>query len=374
MPHILVVIGTRPEAIKMLPVIKAIRSLDTMRLTVVVTGQHREMLEPAFRVFDETYDINLDIMQPAQTLAQVTATILTEMSDLLARTQPDMVLVHGDTTTAFSAALAAFYARIRVGHVEAGLRSADMDNPWPEEFNRIAIDSFADMMFAPTEVARANLHHESNASGDVFVTGNTGIDALQFVAHRLDTSETLRDDMHRRYSFLDDNARLVLVTGHRRESFGDGFEGICDGIIELARRKDVQIVYPVHLNPQVRETVMTRLRDLNNVFLIEPVDYIDIVYLMQRALFVMTDSGGIQEEAPALGRPVLVLRDVTERPEGITEGVVRLVGTDPAAIVAQASLLLDDPQEYARRARAIFPYGDGEAAPRIADLLSARLS
>lgn len=363
--RVVTVFGTRPEGIKMMPVVRALRSSSRLSQLVCVTGQHRQMLDQVFAAFGEAPDIDLDIMAPNQTLGDITARVLQSLGAVLEREKPDLVLVHGDTTTAMAAALAAFYARVPVGHVEAGLRSHDLQRPWPEEFNRVAVDAIAALMFAPTESAAANLGREYNRQGKVIVTGNTGIDALLYVARRIRDEAPLRAGIEARYPFLDAGRRLVLVTGHRRESFGDGFQRICDGLASVAGRDDVQLVYPVHLNPQVQGVVAERLRGRRNIHLIAPVDYVDMVYLMQRAALIVTDSGGIQEEGPALGKPVLVMREVTERPEALTTGVVKLIGTDPALMRREVDALLDDPGEYDRRAVPVFPYGDGSAAARI---------
>jgi UDP-N-acetylglucosamine 2-epimerase len=363
--HVLVIFGTRPEAIKMMPVVRAIRASDKLRQTVCVTGQHRQMLDQVFAAFDEKPDLDLDIMVPKQTLGEITATVLIRIGQLLAERKPDLILVHGDTTTAMAAAMAAFYAQVPVGHVEAGLRSFDLLRPWPEEFNRVTIDALAALSFAPTDGAAANLSREYNQNSKVLVTGNTGIDALLFSAARIRNEASLRAEIASRYAFLDDRRKLILITGHRRESFGDGFQRICDGLISIAERPDVQLVYPVHLNPQVQVTVQQRLSSRPNIHLVPPVDYLDMVYLMQRADILVTDSGGLQEEGPALGKPVLVMRDVTERPEVVALGAARLVGTDPSLMRREVDVLLDDGAEYARRAVPVFPYGDGNAALRV---------
>lgn len=368
-PRVLIAIGTRPEAIKMIPVVQAGRAAG-LTITVAVTGQHRQMLDQVFAAFGERPDLDLDLMTAGQTLPQLTAAVLTSMSEVIIRLSPDVVLVHGDTTTAMASALAAFYARVAVGHVEAGLRSFDLDRPWPEEFNRVAIDCFAQWMFAPTLSAAENLASEYGGARQVFVTGNTGIDALLAMARRLDTERELLSAVAARYRFLDASRRLVLVTGHRRESFGGGFQRICQALAELALRDDIQILYPVHLNPNVRTVVHQHLGSLKNLFLIEPVDYVEMVYLMKRAAILLTDSGGIQEEGPALGKPVLVMRDVTERPEALLTDVVRLVGTDVSRVVGEVSLLLDSGDEYRARSMAVFPYGDGTAAPQIVEILA----
>lgn len=364
--HVLLVFGTRPEAIKMLPVVKALRERASLRTTVAVTGQHREMLDQVFAAFGERPDVDLDLMSPGQTLTDVTVRVLSRLAEVYEAQKPDLVLVHGDTTTAMAAALAAFYARVPVGHVEAGLRSHDLQRPWPEEFNRVAVDAVADFLFAPTEVSAANLRRESPRERTVVVTGNTGIDALLYTAGRVgpEVLETLE-------AVPAPDKKLVLVTGHRRESFGGGFDRICDGIARIAARDEVQVIYPVHLNPQVKTVVTERLGGRANVHLIAPVDYQQMVALMKRADVILTDSGGIQEEGPALGKPVLVMREVTERPEALETGVVSLVGTDPDLMAREVFRLLDDAAYYRERARPVFPYGDGTAARQIADIIEA---
>lgn len=368
--RVFLVIGTRPEAIKMLPVAQALRA-TALETTIVVTGQHKEMLDQAFDCFGETPDVDLGLMTHGQTLAGITSLVLTRMSELIEQARPDVVLVHGDTTTAMASAMAAFYARTRIGHVEAGLRSFDLARPFPEEMNRVFIDGVADFLFAPTETARDNLAAEYGR-GKVYVTGNTGIDALLSVSARLDADASASARFAERYAL--DDRDLVLVTGHRRESFGDGFENICRGLVALARRPNVRVIYPVHLNPNVRTVVRERLAGIPNVTIVDPVDYLDMVFLMKRAKILLTDSGGIQEEGPALGKPVFVMRDVTERPEALTTGVVTLIGADADRIENDVGALLDDPALYETRARAVFPYGDGTAARRIATILSEELS
>ncbi|MGE0056200.1 MAG: non-hydrolyzing UDP-N-acetylglucosamine 2-epimerase [Hyphomicrobium sp.] len=372
--RIMVVFGTRPEAIKMMPVVLELRKRPGFHPVVVSTGQHRTMLDQVFSLFGESPDIDLDIMTPGQTLSDITGRVLQEMSKVYAGQRVDRVLVHGDTTTAMAAALSAFYARVPIGHVEAGLRSYDLSRPWPEEFNRVAIDCIADMMFAPTKLSAGNLRNEYNRQGEILVTGNTGIDALMFVSGRLDRDVGLVKKCERKFKFLNPERRLVLVTGHRRESFGDGFQQICDGLLSIAGRGDVEVVYPVHLNPNVRSVVQKRLSGHDAIHLIEPVEYLDMVYLMKRAHILLTDSGGIQEEGPALGKPVLVMRDVTERPEAVSLGAVELVGCDPKRIRSAIDRLLDDRNEYHRRAKPCFPYGDGTAARRIVDAISEKIA
>lgn len=372
--HVLVVFGTRPEGIKMLPVVKALRGIHHLQTTVVVTGQHREMLDQVFSAFDERPDIDLNLMVPNQTLAGITANVILRMTDVLNDLKPDVILVHGDTTTAMATAIAGFYCRCRVGHVEAGLRTHDLQRPWPEEFNRVAIDAIADYLFAPTASARDNLQSEYNQRGRILVTGNTGIDALLFISDAIDRDTVLQKKLAARYDYLDLNRNLVLVTGHRRESFGEGFQRICDGLISIAERPDVEVLYPVHLNPAVRAVINDRLNGRSNIRLIEPIEYLDMVYLMKRAKILVTDSGGIQEEGPALGRPVLVMRDVTERPEALSTGVVKLIGTDPVRMRSEVDLLLDDGERYQSLARPVFPYGDGTAATKIAEFIGKELT
>ena len=367
-PLVLIVIGTRPEAIKMLPAVRALREAG-IALRLIATGQHRELVDQAFAAFDEKPDRDLGLMAAGQSPSDVAARVMPAVARLIEAERPRLMLVHGDTTSAMAAALAAFHAGVPVGHVEAGLRSHDLGRPFPEEFNRIAIDAVASLLFAPTEGAAANLRRESPRERTILVTGNSGIDALLHVAGRLDGGE-----LERAGPTLDPGKRLILVTGHRRESFGPGFERICAALARLADRGDVEIVYPVHLNPNVREAVTARLARHPNIRLIAPVGYVEMVALMQAAAIILTDSGGVQEEAPALGRPVLVMRETTERPEAVALGAARLVGTDPDRIVREASLLLDDPAELVARSRPVFPYGDGRAAPRIAAAVAEFLS
>lgn len=366
----MVAFGTRPEAIKMAPVVHALRAHPDLEPVVVVTAQHRHMLDQVLEIFGIAPDADLDIMQPGQTLPDITARILQKMTPVLAALQPDLVLVHGDTSTTLATAMAAFYARIPLGHVEAGLRTGNMQAPWPEEMNRRLVAPLCDLHFAPTTSARDNLLREGIPAGRIRVTGNTVIDALLEVDARLRGESDLRKAMAARFPFLDPARRLVLVTGHRRENFGGGFERICQALAEIARREDVQVVYPVHLNPNVQEPVRRLLSGLSNVHLIEPLEYLPFVYLMQQAHLILTDSGGVQEEAPSLGKPVLVMRETTERPEAVEAGTVALVGTDRQRIVRALSRLLDDPAEYSRMAAAHNPYGDGSAAIRIGEAIS----
>jgi UDP-N-acetylglucosamine 2-epimerase len=367
----MVVFGTRPEAIKMAPVVAALKATPGIETLVAVTAQHRQMLDQVLELFDIVPDDDLDVMAPGQALPDLFGRILTGMTGVLERRRPDLVLVHGDTSTTLATAMAAFYAKVDVGHVEAGLRTGDMTAPWPEEGNRRLTAPLTRLHFAPTDLSRANLLAEGIAADSIHVTGNTVIDALLAVVARIKDDTALATELASRFPFLDASRRLVLVTGHRRENFGDGFEQICRALHDLATRDDVQLVYPVHLNPQVQEPVNRILAGNANVHLIAPQDYLPFVYLMSRAHVILTDSGGIQEEAPSLGKPVLVMRDTTERPEAITAGTVRLVGTDRARITAEVARLLDDVNEHALMARAHNPYGDGQAAVRIARLVAS---
>ncbi len=367
----MVVFGTRPEAIKMLPVVRELRRNPSFETVVVVTAQHRELLDQVLELFGEKPDVDLNLMMPGQSLAALTARVLTSMSELIRTSRPDLVLVHGDTTTAMASALAAFYEGARIGHVEAGLRSNDLGRPWPEEFNRVTIDSISALRFAPTDAAAENLDREYTNGARTVVTGNTGIDALLYISGRLDADPVLRHTFEARHDYITPGRRLVLVTAHRRESFGGGFRDICDALLRLASRSDVDIVYPVHPNPNVRTTVLDLLSGHPRIRLIDPVGYAEMVYLMKRASVLLTDSGGLQEEGPALGKPVLVLRDVTERPEAVATGVVELVGTNPERISSRVERLLDDPVAYAACARVAFPYGNGTAARAIVDAIES---
>lgn len=367
----MVVFGTRPEAIKMAPVVTALKATPGIETLVAVTAQHRQMLDQVLELFALAPDDDLDLMAPGQTLPDLFGRILTGMSGVLAARKPDLVLVHGDTSTTLATALAAFYAKVPVGHVEAGLRTGDLQAPWPEEANRRLTAPLSSLHFAPTARSRDNLLAEGIEAAQVHVTGNTVIDALLSVVARFEAEPALAGELAARFPFLDPSRRLVLVTGHRRENFGEGFEQMCLAIRELAERGDTQVVYPVHLNPNVQEPVNRILGGVDGVRLIEPLDYLPFVYLMSRAHLILTDSGGIQEEAPSLGKPVLVMRDTTERPEAVDAGTVRLVGTDRARIVSEASRLLDDGDAHAAMARAHNPYGDGQAAARIARIIAA---
>jgi len=380
---IALVVGTRPEVIKMAPVWFALRESEQLSPLLISTGQHREMLDQAFGVFGIKPDIDLGLMQPGQTLPALTAKVLTSMTEVLQAEQPSAVLVQGDTTTVLGTTLAAFYARIPVGHVEAGLRTHNFEAPWPEEMNRRLTDPISRWCFAPTEWSAANLVAERIPGAAVHVTGNTVVDALLWVRAKVAQARFSVDDLALRCKipnyfqkkFLrQPDRRFVLITGHRRESFGQGFEQICHAIAELARRHpNLGLLYPVHLNPQVQEPVRRILGDNPRVALLPPLDYQDFIWLMDRCHFVLSDSGGVQEEAPSLGKPVLVMRDTTERPEGVTAGTCRLVGTNSERIVREADILLGDAEEYARRSALKNPYGDGFASKRIVDILDKSL-
>lgn len=370
---ILAVFGTRPEAIKMAPVVNALKGRpDRFSCVVCVTAQHREMLDPVLDLFSIAPDHDLNLMRPGQGLHDVSTAVLRELPAVLEMERPGLVLVHGDTTTTMTATLAAYYARVPIGHVEAGLRTGNKYAPFPEEINRKVTGAIADLHFAPTRAAKENLLREGIPEGSIVVTGNTVIDALLSVVDRLKRDPALAKRMETEFPFLDPSKKLILVTGHRRENFGEGFENICRALAGIASlRPGAEILYPVHLNPNVQEPVRRILGDgrRGNVHLIRPVDYLPFVYLMSRCHLIVTDSGGIQEEAPSLGKPVLVLREVTERPEAIAAGTVRLVGTDREKIVAETLRLLDDPEAYRSMSTANNPYGDGKAAGRIADFL-----
>lgn len=380
MKKVMLVFGTRPEAIKMAPLVKEFQKFpDQFETIVCVTGQHREMLDQVLQIFDIIPDYDLNIMKQGQDLYDITARVLTGMRDVLIKCKPDVVLVHGDTTTSTAAALAAFYQQIPVGHVEAGLRTRNIYSPWPEEMNRQITGRIATYNFAPTTLSEKNLKEES-VFGQIIVTGNTVIDALHMVVNRLKNDSQLANeqievlekagyDVKR----LDEGRKLVLITGHRRENFGEGFINIVTAIKDLTQKyPNVDFVYPMHLNPNVRKPIHEvfgeRLEKLGNMFYIEPLQYLEFVYLMEKSTIVLTDSGGIQEEAPGLGKPVLVMRDTTERPEALESGTVRLVGTNHDLIVKEVSVLLDNQEEYNKMSKAVNPYGDGKAAIRIVNV------
>lgn len=366
---VLTVFGTRPEAIKMAPVVKGLqKATGQIECVVCVTAQHREMLDQVLHLFAITPDHDLDIMKPGQDLYDITCNVLMGMKRVLMQERPDLILVHGDTTTTLAASLAAYYAQIPVGHVEAGLRTGKKFAPFPEEINRKLTGAITDIHFAPTDIARDNLLREGVAAESIHVTGNTVIDALLSIVARLQQDASLTTRLDQQFSFLDRNKRLILVTGHRRENFGEGFDNICNALVEIASTTpDIEVLYPVHLNPNVRKPVNDILaaRGLSNVHLIDPVEYLPFVYLMNRSYLIITDSGGVQEEAPSLGKPVLVMRETTERPEAVTAGTVRLVGTNKESIVAETFKLLQDQNEYRKMSQAHNPYGDGRAVERI---------
>ena len=362
---VLVVCGTRPEAIKMAPLIVGLANEQAIESRLCVTGQHREMLDQVMSLFQLTPDFDLNIMRQGQDLTDVMSDCLHGLRDLFARYRPDRVLVHGDTSTTIAASLAAYYASIPVGHVEAGLRTGDIYSPWPEEANRKLTAVLADRHYAPTTFSQNNLLDEGVSGDRIIVTGNTVIDALLMISDRLDKDDSFRSSVAEKFPFLDSSKKLVLVTGHRRESFGDGFERICIALQQLAERDDIQIVYPVHMNPNVREPVERLLTKSENIHLLEPQEYLPFVYLMGQSHIIITDSGGVQEEAPALGKPVLVMRDTTERPEAVVAGTVKLVGTDPSRILDEANKLLDDENYYTAMSFAHNPYGDGNASQLI---------
>jgi UDP-N-acetylglucosamine 2-epimerase (non-hydrolysing) len=370
--RVLSVFGTRPEAIKLAPVVLTLAQTHGVEHVTCVTGQHRQMLDQVLQVFSLTPEHDLNIMKPGQSLSHVTTAALEGLGGVIDAVEPDWVIVQGDTTTAFAGALAAFYRQVKVAHVEAGLRTGNIYSPWPEEMNRKLVGQLTTLHFPPTPTAAANLRREGVPESASIVTGNTVIDALQWVAAKLAADPTYKSEMDQRYSFLDPAKRLILVTGHRRENFDGGLERVCQALARIAARGDVEIVYPVHLNPNVQETAKAVLGDSRNVHLIAPLDYLPFVALMQRSYLIVTDSGGIQEEAPGLGKPVLVTRDTTERPEAIEAGTARLVGTDADALVGHVNALLDDAGAYTAMAQARNPFGDGTAALRIRDALLSR--
>ena len=370
---VLLVFGTRPEAIKMAPLVKAFQGNDSFVTKVCVTAQHREMLDQVLDMFDITPEYDLNLMKPGQDLYDITANVLLGMKDVLTDFAPDIVLVHGDTTTTSATSLSAFYQKVKVGHVEAGLRTHDLYSPWPEEANRQITGVLANYHFAPTVTSQDNLLAENKPKKNIIVTGNTVIDALFLALDKIEENDALKqsiiETISKQYK-LNDDKKLILVTGHRRENFGQGFINICESLKTLAvQNPDVDIVYPVHLNPNVQKPVKEILSDVSNVHLIEPLQYEAFIYLMNKSYFIITDSGGVQEEAPSLGKPVLVMRDTTERPEALEAGTVKLVGTDPQMIIKEAQKLLDDKQEYERMSKAHNPYGDGKACERIVNFI-----
>lgn len=364
--RVLTIFGTRPEAIKMAPVVKALKNDDFFDARVCITAQHREMLDQVLSLFEIKPDYDLDIMQQGQSLTDVTSRILIELEHVISEWRPDIVLVHGDTTTTFATSLAAFYQQIPIGHVEAGLRTGCLYSPWPEEANRKLTAVLASIHFAPTDKAKENLYKEGVPSDSVFVTGNTVIDALLEVVSHIEKDSSVEDKIKQQLPEFNPENKLILITGHRRENFGQGFENICTAIVQLIEEfKDIEFVYPVHLNPNVQEPVKRILGSIKRVHLIEPLDYLPFVGLMKSAYLILTDSGGIQEEAPSLGKPVIVMRNSTERPEAVVAGTVKLVGTNAESIVEEVRLLLTDNTVYEKMSSAHNPYGDGRAGSRI---------
>lgn len=371
MKKVLITFGTRPEAIKMAPLVHQLKGDPRFDAKVCVTGQHREMLDQVLELFEIVPDYDLNIMQPGQSLTQVTSKILIGMQAVLETFRPEVVIVHGDTATTFAASLAAYYQQISVAHVEAGLRTGNIYSPWPEEANRKLTGALVQYHLAPTETAQENLLKENYPKNSVFVTGNTVIDALFHVRNKIQQDSDLKQTLDALFPMLKPERKLILVTGHRRESFGGGFERICQALLQTAKtHPDCDILYPVHLNPMVQEPVNRLLKGVSNIHLIEPQTYLPFVYLMDRAHLILTDSGGIQEEAPSLGKPVLVMRETTERPEAVSAGTVKLVGTDDSVICQALNELLSDEQAYQQMCQAHNPYGDGKACERIADILA----
>lgn len=370
MKKVLIVFGTRPEAIKMAPLVHELSTNNYFDAKVCVTAQHREMLDQVLKLFKLKPDFDLNIMKAGQTLSDITMAILLGLKSVLRDFKPDLILVHGDTTTTFAASLAAYYEKIKVGHVEAGLRTGDIYSPWPEEANRKLTSVITNFHFAPTVRSRENLINEGVSESDIVVTGNTVIDSLFWVRERLENDSSLFNEISSRFNYLDINKKLILVTGHRRENFGDGFKRICEALRQIVtNNKNIQVLYPVHLNPNVEEPIKRLLNGLDNIFLIKPQEYLPFCYLMDRASIILSDSGGIQEEAPSIGKPVLVMRKTTERPEAVDAGTVRLVGTDIKLIVKQVKLLLTNSAEYKKMSKAHNPYGDGMASKRIVKYL-----
>jgi len=369
----LFVFGTRPEAIKMCHLINVLKRQDDLEVAVCVTGQHRAMLDQVLDLFNVVPDFDLDVMGKNQTLSELTSKILNKISVVFNTFSPDMVFVHGDTTTTFTASLASYYHKVDIMHIEAGLRTGDLYSPWPEEANRKLTGTLAKVHFAPTEQSRDNLLKEGVKSDNILVTGNTVIDALLAVVDTIKNKDSLKKGFKKSFPYLDNTKKVLLVTGHRRENFGEGFENICNALMSIAKKfPNIQIVFPVHLNPNVQGPVKRLLKSQSNIFLIEPQDYLNFVYLMDRSAIILTDSGGIQEEAPSLGKPVLVMRETTERPEALDAGTVKLVGTDPNIIYDEVNQLLTNKDYYDQMSFAHNPYGDGKACQRIAEYISLR--
>lgn len=375
MKKILLIFGTRPEAIKMLPLFFELKKYELFDVSICITGQHRDMLIPVLELFKVQPDFDLDIMTDGQDLTDITTRILSGLRKLFNTYKPNLVLVHGDTATTFSASLACFYEKIKVGHIEAGLRTNDVYSPWPEEANRRLTSVLSNIHFAPTETAKQHLLKENYKENKIFVTGNTVIDALHYVVNTFTNDLKLKSELLEKFDYIDNSKKIVLITGHRRENFGKGFENICAAINLLSiKYPNVQFIYPMHLNPNVRKPVQKYLSNKDNVFLIEPLQYLPFIYLMSLSYLILTDSGGIQEEAPSLGKPVLVMRDTTERPEAVDAGTVKLVGTDIDLIVNSISNLLNNEENYRRMSELHNPYGDGKAAKKIAKILDEHIN
>lgn len=370
MKKILIVFGTRPEAIKMAPLVKSLKNDSRFTVKVCVTGQHREMLDQVLDIFKVKPDFDLNIMSHEQSLSDISSKILLDMQKIYDEFFPDIVLVHGDTATTFATSLSAYYRKIKIGHVEAGLRTNDIYSPWPEEANRKLTGALANIHFTPTINSKNNLLKENVNAANIYVTGNTVIDALYLGKKIIDTDKVLLNSFDQKFNFLKKDRKLILVTGHRRESFGSGFENICNSIRDIALNNNkIDVIYPVHLNPNVQEPVSRILSNINNVHLIEPLDYLPFIYLMNKCHIILTDSGGIQEEGPSFGKPVLVMRDITERPEAVEAGTVKIVGTSYQKITSIVQELLDDDIKYNQMSFAHNPYGDGKSSKRICDIL-----
>jgi len=370
---LLFIFGTRPEAIKMAPLVNEIKNHKEYDIKICITAQHREMLDQVLELFEINVDFDLNIMKSGQSLTDITSRVLYGIEEVLKEVKPKLIFVHGDTTTSFAGSLAAFYQQIPVAHVEAGLRTGNILSPWPEEANRQLTSVLTSLHFAPTELAKENLLQENIPNNKITVTGNTVIDALLHVVNKIDTNKTLNKELANLFPFIDKNKKLIVVTGHRRESFGEGFENICHAISTIAERSDVQVCYPVHLNPQVQEPVNRILAGKKNIHLISPLEYLPFVYLMSHSYLILTDSGGIQEEAPSLGKPVLVMRDTTERPEAVKAGTVKLVGTNKTKIINEVNDLLDNKNKYEKMSVSHNPYGDGHACQKIINELDKHL-
>lgn len=369
---VLIVIGTRPEAIKMMPVVQELSRCNIIDLKVCVTAQHRQMLDQVLSLFSVVPEFDLNLMLPGQDLTDITSKILLGMRGVFTKWRPNIVFVHGDTTTTLATSIAAYYEKIKIAHVEAGLRTGDIYSPWPEEGNRRMVGAITDMHLAPTNTAKQNLINEGISPENIWVTGNTVIDALFSVIAKLRDDVNLQNKQDQFFSFLNPKKKLILVTGHRRENIGGGFVEICQALQKISSREDVEIIYPVHLNPNVQEPVSKILGGLKNVHLIEPLEYLSFVYLMNRAYLIVTDSGGIQEEAPSLGKPVLVMREVTERPEAVEAGTVRLIGNKTEVMVKEIGRLLDDAEAYEEMSKSNNPYGDGYASRKILEIIKSK--